>query len=150
MLADNFDLKPVIMAFILNIIAQITAEEKAFIVTMMLAVFVDTLLGTLVAFKTKTFNSTAMKRPLYKIVVYAFGLGTAHVTAEFAKSAGAPNPFLDYTISTLDALAFAYVLMREVTSIAENSHKLGVPILPPAIRKRMSKLTNSGRTDGKD
>jgi len=142
MLTDFFDAKNLIVSFFIALIAHFTVEEKAFIVVIVLSVTVDTLLGSLLALKQGTFCSQKMRQPLYKIVIYGLGLGTVHAVCHFARMIPQSNESLDFVFTYIDSLVFSYVLLRELTSIAENSNQLGVPILPPWLSKKMAKMSN--------
>jgi len=91
---------------------------------------IDTILGTLAAWKDKRLNSGGAKKGLFKIAAY-FGTWAGILT--FGKLAGVPGT--EY----FSGIVVLYVAATELISILENAGKLGLK-LPKAITNRLERL----------
>jgi len=91
---------------------------------------VDTILGTLAAWKTKRVNSSGAKKGLFKIAAY---FGTWAGMLVFGKLVSLPGT--EY----FSGIVVLYVAATELISILENSSKLGLK-LPKSLKNRLEKI----------
>lgn len=137
----------IIPAFILapaiSLIERYIFADWAFALTMAVLVATDTFLGSLYAWKTGKVSSKGMLGLFIKVIVYGLTLITVHGISHHTVN-GQPNSILASVIPYFDSVMYTFILLREFISIDEKCGKLGYPLLPKYIRKRLLAFDENG------
>lgn len=142
------DIKLVILftfsfAPLISFIEKYVWADWPFLMFMVLLVVVDTATGMLYAWKEHEISSKKMKGLLIKVFAYGATLITVHIMSSFTVNSQ-PNSMMADIIPYLDSLMYTFLVFRETLSINENLGKLGHPMLPKYILKRIAGFNEDG------
>lgn len=114
-------------------------SDWQFAISLALIVFLDTLLGIVVALKLHRFSSVDFWPVVPKSLTYVVILFSTHIATTY-KVNGEANAILSW----LDSVVYAGIMVREMISIVENSGKLGF-VFPAWILKRLKDFDEDGK-----
>lgn len=126
-----------------NFIEKYIWDDWTFLIFMVFLVGVDTATGMLYAWKQHEISSKKMKGLLTKVFAYGATLITVHIMSSFTVK-NQPNTMIADILPYLDSLMYSFLVFREVLSINENLGKLGYPMLPKFILKRLADFDENG------
>lgn len=132
------------LSFLVQFINKFIWSDWQFACSLVVLIAIDTLTGTWVAIKNGVFNSKSMSSTVQKVAYYSVTLIVIHTISNITTH-GVPNPILAFIVPYLDATMYAYIVLREVVSIAENIGKLGFNIFPVWIMKRLKDFNEEGK-----
>lgn len=117
-----------IMTNVLNALQQYIETrllDHNMVITIMLIIMIDTILGIFIAYKTKSLSSSGFAKMFTKVSVYMLVLTATHLAAT-----GIPNNIF---LNSFDSYVYSIVCARELLSIFEKSAILGVINIPDSI-----------------
>jgi hypothetical protein len=108
-------------------------------------VAVDTAAGLLVAWRQSRISRELLDDLFIKLFAYGATLITIHTLSHHTVE-GQPNSILGTIVPYFDAVVYAAILVREALSLNEHLLKLGHPLLPPFLLRRLRRFYETGVT----
>jgi len=136
---------PYILGNIITYTDVFVFKDWVFIGHLCVVMFLDTILGVLVAFKKKEFSSRGLGRVFTKIAVYFLVLVATHNAGDYFVSTG-----LDFIVKVFDSTVYAAIILREYLSLIEKMPALGIWNPPEWLFKRMKIWYETGKIETKE
>ena len=131
------------LAPVAQLLRQYVFDDVAFLLSLVLVVGVDTVLGLWRGLVQRRVSSGGFARLFQKVAFYALFLVAVHAVARHTVN-GAPNVLLTW----LDSVAYSLILVRELLSILENSAAIGLYVPPRWLVARLELFDSTGRLEG--
>lgn len=107
---------------------------------MAVTVILDSILGMVAAYKTKSISADGFGKVFQKVIIYICLLVTTHVLVNF-KIHGESNPLFSW----LDSIVYSGVMLREAISIFEKISLINPSLVPTTILSRLKKFDDNGQ-----
>lgn len=135
---------PYVLANLVTYANTFIFKDWVFIWHLCVVIFLDTVLGVLVALKNKKFSSWGFGKVFTKISIYFVVLIATHNAGNFFTSSG-----VEFLVTIFDSTVYAAIMVREYLSLIEKMPALGIWNPPKWLFKRMQVWYETGETEAK-
>lgn len=135
------------LAGAVNFVHKYVFADWQFVITLSVIVFIDTLLGLMLAYKLKNIESNKFAKVLNKMIVYILLLIATHTLTHY-KVQGQESLGI-FIFVWIDNIVYAAIMVRELISILENTGKLGIFVAPSWIMARLKDFDDKGKINDK-
>ena len=120
------------LSFISDFVDKYIFNDWQFVISLVIVLAIDTVLGVLISIRNRTFSSQGFGKFFEKVLIYMSVLILTHVLGHY-RIDGIEN----HVFNWFDHFTYSAIMIREAISILENVSKLKPDLVPGWVLKKL-------------